>query len=325
MKCPRPFPRRSRSHEAVPAQHGWLRHAALASAVRSLALLTLATSALTLVSSVEARSQGAPMATPRSGNAAAFAAPRGSNVVDVVAHDFAFDLPASIPAGLTTFRLFNRGKQEHHFTLVRLDSGKTAAEGLQALIHAGRTAHPAWMHPVGGPNTTAPGAEDNATLLLEPGEYLAFCEVPGPDPAPHFMKGMAKAFTVTPSGRGGALPKGDMAISLTNYDFVFSRPLTKGHHVISVTNTSSQPHMMVITQNPPGVTVKDFLAWAYDPQGKPAPARAAGGVTAIAPGTTVVFQGDFPPGHYSLLCFSPDAGDGKPHFMHGMRKEIDVK
>ena len=33
---------------------------------------------------------------------------------------------------------------------------------------------------------------------------------------------------------------------------------------------------------------------------------------------------DFQPGRYALLCFIPDAKDGKPHFVHGMAKEITV-
>jgi len=253
--------------------------------------------------------------------------PLGSNVVTVVAHDFAFDLPASIPAGMTTFRLLNRGKQEHHLTVMRLDQGKTPADGIAAIIAAGRGLRPSWMHQVGGPNAIMPGAEGNATLVLKPGTYLAFCEVPGPDPMPHFMKGMAKGFTVTPSSRSlsnAMLPKSDMTLTLTDYDFTLSRPLTSGRHVIAVTNAASQPHMVVVSRFDPGKGQKEFLAWGNNPNGKPAPAQALGGVTEIAPGITVVIDGNFPPGHYGFTCFSPDVKDGKPHFMHGMQKEFTV-
>jgi len=33
----------------------------------------------------------------------------------------------------------------------------------------------------------------------------------------------------------------------------------------------------------------------------------------------------FTPGTYVLLCFIPDAKDGKPHSSHGMAKEIKVE
>ena len=238
-------------------------------------------------------------------------------------------MPASLPAGLTTFTLQNRGKQAHHLTVMRLDAGRSPSEVLPALIKAGQGVRPAWMHPVGGPNAIAPGADANATLLLQPGSYVAFCEVPGPDPRPHFMSGMVKPFTVTGRATTESLPTSDVSIRLTNYDFALPHPLTSGHHVVAVTNASTQPHMMVMNRfasgGEPGAGTKSFLAWAYDPKGQHAPGTAVGGVTEIAPGATVTFEGDFTPGTYMLICFSPDTKDGKPHFAHGMQKEIVVK
>jgi hypothetical protein len=248
-----------------------------------------------------------------------------ARVVTVTAHDFAFDVPTSIPAGLTTFRLLNKGKQEHHFTVMRLDNGKTVAEGLNALLKAGHGPRPAWLHPIGGPNAVGPGGESNATLVVEPGNYIAFCEVPGPDPMPHFAKGMVKGFTVTGPSQPAPLPTADMAITLTDFDFVFSKPLTKGRHVIAVTNTGAQPHMLVMNRNPPGKGNREFLEWSNNPNGKLAPGNPAGGVTEIAPGATVLMERNFQPGRYGLFCFTPDAKTGKPHFMLGMQKEIVVK
>ena len=251
------------------------------------------------------------------------------NVVTVVAHDFALEVPASIPAGLTTFRLLNRGKQMHHMTVMRLDSGKTGADGISALFKAGRGVRPEWLHPVGGPNAPMPGGESRVTLMLEPGKYLAFCEIPGPDPTPHFMKGMAKEFLVTAPARAGVLPAAALSIRLTDYDFVIPRALTRGRHSIAVTNAASQSHMLVLHRFPSdyaaGKGTKEFLAWANDPKGLPAPGEAAGGVTEIPPGATVIMREDFAAGRYLLICFVPDSKDGKPHFMHGMQKEIIVQ
>jgi len=38
-----------------------------------------------------------------------------------------------------------------------------------------------------------------------------------------------------------------------------------------------------------------------------------------------LFDRDFREGKYLLMCFSPDVTDGKPHFRHGMQKEIIVR
>ena len=61
----------------------------------------------------------------------------GPNVVTITATDYAFGVPDTIPAGLTTFRLVNQGKELHHASLVRLGDGKTIADfqsGLQAAM-----------------------------------------------------------------------------------------------------------------------------------------------------------------------------------------------
>jgi uncharacterized cupredoxin-like copper-binding protein len=253
----------------------------------------------------------------------------GANVVTVVATDFALQLPASLPAGLTTFRLLNHGKQMHHLTVMRLDSGKTVSDAFAAMVKAGHGAHPAWMHPAGGPNATPPGGANTATLVLESGTYLAFCEIPGPTPAPHYMRGMLKGFVVTPPSRPAVLPHADLALKMTDYDFILSQPLTRGRHAIAVTNAASQPHMLVIHRIPsggaPGAGTKEFLEWAQNPNNRPAPGVAYGGVTEISPGITVVIDEKFEPGKYLLICFVPDAKDGKPHFVHGMQKEIVVR
>lgn len=252
-----------------------------------------------------------------------------ANVVVVVAHDFAFDLPVSIPAGLTTFELRNRGTQGHHLEIVRLDSGKTASEAVATLMKVQQGSRPAWMYSVGGPNAAAPGGSSNATLVLRPGNYLAFCEIPGPTPMRHYMKGMVKPFTVTSPARAGTLPAADVAMNLVDFDFVLSHPLTRGHHVLAVTNTGAQRHMVVIRRYPmdypAGTAANDLVAWARDPQGKAAPGAIEGGLTELSPGGTVVMSRDFLPGRYLLICFSTDEKDGKPHFAHGMQKEITIE
>ncbi|HET6725420.1 MAG TPA: hypothetical protein VFH85_05390 [Gammaproteobacteria bacterium] len=254
-----------------------------------------------------------------------FAPPPGSHLVTIVAHEYGFSMPDSIPAGLTTFLLKDEGQQEHHMEVVRLDDGKTIADAMAVFANP-HAPPPKWMHAVGGPNTPMPNEESNATLVLQPGHYVVFCIIPAPDGKPHVAHGMIRPFTVTPSKAAPApLPKADMTIALKDYDFVLSRPITAGNHVIEVTNTSTQPHELVITRFPPGMGNRDLEAWGHDPHGKPAPGYAMGGVTSIPPGAHVVIQVDFKPGRYGLLCFVPDAKDGKPHFMHGMQTEFVVR
>jgi hypothetical protein len=45
----------------------------------------------------------------------------------------------------------------------------------------------------------------------------------------------------------------------------------------------------------------------------------------MAKGAAAYVTIDFTPGDYALVCFLPDAKDGKPHFTHGMVKQIHVE
>ncbi len=57
----------------------------------------------------------------------------GANVVNIAASDYKYDAPSTIPAGLTAFHLTSTGKEPHHATLIRLDSGKTVDDMMAVL------------------------------------------------------------------------------------------------------------------------------------------------------------------------------------------------
>jgi len=99
-----------------------------------------------------------------------------ANVVAVAAGDYYFQMPDTLPAGLTSFRLMNKGQELHHIQAVRLAEGKT----LQDLVShfSSSPAAPAWATEVGGPNTGVPGAETEATFDLKPGTYAILCVIP---------------------------------------------------------------------------------------------------------------------------------------------------
>ncbi|HEX5387315.1 MAG TPA: hypothetical protein VFW66_11475 [Gemmatimonadales bacterium] len=246
----------------------------------------------------------------------------GAHTLNVTAHDFAFDAPAETPAGLTTIRLVNKGPSLHHIQLIKLADGKTPEDFFAALKAGGPP--PAWATDAGGPNPPEPGSTAEATTVLEPGTYLITCFVPGADGVPHIMKGMARPLKVT-----GAIPANqtepaaDETISLVDYSFQLAKPLTAGRHVIRVENHGTQSHELVLVRLAEGKSPKDFADWAFHQEG-PAPGALYGGVSAIMPGTHQFASVDLPAGNYALICFVPDAKDGKPHLAHGMAMQITV-
>jgi uncharacterized cupredoxin-like copper-binding protein len=246
-----------------------------------------------------------------------------SRTATVIAKDFAFEAPDSIPAGWTTIRLVNDGMNLHHAVLVRLEGGKTLADAEAAMKNPGPP--PSWIVPVGGPNAPNPKSEANATVELQPGNYVMLCFVDIPEKTPHFMKGMVRPLKVTASTGPSSAPVADVVVSLADYAFtVKSGTLSSGKHVIQVVNDGPQEHELELIRLAPGKTVKDMGAWVAKPEGPP-PADALGGIVGVAKGSTGFFNVELSPGNYVLLCFVPDAKDGKAHLEHGMIKEFTVQ
>ena len=251
-----------------------------------------------------------------------------ANVVTVTATDFAFQAPDTIAAGRTTIRLLNKGPEFHHVWLIRLEQGKTLKDLMEATKDHGPL--PKWAVDVGGPNTPMPGGETSATLDLEAGKYVMVCVIPSmKDGQPHFMKGMVKEVTV--AKRGGVVQAGktvapatDVVMTLDDYDFRLSSPITSATKSIRFVNVAEQSHEAVIVKLSPGATVQEFLQAMEKPQGPP-PGALIGGITGIAKGRTNEVPTTFTPGEYALICFVPDAKDGKPHLVHGMVKQFSVK
>lgn len=245
-------------------------------------------------------------------------------VIDIAAHEYAFTMRDTIPAGLTTFRLRDEGAEWHHVKLVRLDSGRTLAQ-LYAALGKGEP-FPSWMHFLGGPNMPAPHHAVSVTVELQPGRYAVWCNVNAPDGKPHWTKGMFKEFVVTSPARSEALPlpASDVSLTLRDYAFDLSRPLTRGAHAIRITNRASQPHEIFILRLEPHAGIDDVKAWLMK-RVATAPGKPNGGTTDIAPGGSLVLETSFSPGRYAFICWVADARDGQPHWRHGMVTVIDVR
>lgn len=272
------------------------------------------------------RSDRGDAASPGAAAAAATTAPASAppdRMVHVVATDFKFDLPDSLPAGAVTLHLMNEGKEMHHAQLVRLDDGKTVADLASALKVQGPP--PPWAHFVGGPNGSVPGATATSSAVLVPGQYAVLCFIPGADGIPHVAKGMLRGFRVVPAATGTALPAATDTIRMSDYDFTPGRPLAAGGHTILVQNGGPQPHELVLLRLNPGKTVRDFGVWATSGGMKgPPPAIPVGGVAVLDPGGAATFTTDLAAGDYAFICFVPDAKDGKLHVEHGMAKQFRI-
>ncbi|HWA56381.1 MAG TPA: hypothetical protein VG692_03955 [Gemmatimonadales bacterium] len=242
----------------------------------------------------------------------------------IVAEDYRYELPAEVPSGVTRLTLVNRGHELHHAQLVRLEQGKTVADMAQLRPDA---PPPAWVVPVGGPNAVGPGDSSSVVQSLAPGNYALFCFIPSlSDHKEHRFKGMVAAFRVTENrGPQARLPQADLTVRTLDFGFAPSAPITAGHRTIRVVNDGPQLHELVLALLPPGKTAADLLAWNPETATEPPPARYLGGVVGLVPGGEALVEADLAPGNYVLICYIPDAKDGKPHLAHGMVLPITVK
>jgi len=252
-------------------------------------------------------------------------APVAPRVIYVTTTDYHIALPDTLHAGETSFRIVNAGRELHHVLFVRLTGGHDAADLAAAMKSEGPP--PRWAEMDGGPNGVSPGDTSLATTVrLTAGHYSVLCMIPGPDGVPHLAKGMIGDLVVRPAAypAAAAIPAYDATITLFDYGYRESAPITRATREVLVRNDGAQPHEIELVRLLPGKTMADLAAWARK-MDSPPPAEFLGGVSPIAPGATNALSLSLPPGHYAMLCFLPDARDHAPHIAHGMVQEFTVR
>lgn len=119
----------------------------------------------------------------------------GAQVV-VTAKEFEFDLPATLPAGETTFNFVNEGKQPHELSMVELDADAPALDKLLKLPEKKAESYfTETGHAFAKPGESQEGA---FTADLTSGSRYAYvCFVQDPkSKTPHAFLGMVGEFTV---------------------------------------------------------------------------------------------------------------------------------
>lgn len=247
----------------------------------------------------------------------------GENTVTFDAFDFGFKGPDSIQGGVVKFQINNAGKDIHHAQLIRLLDGKTADDFVAGMKQNPNGPMPGWVKFVGGPNAVIPGGRATAIMDLEPGHYLITCLIPDPKGVLHLTHGMTQPLTVTAPPAKVPEPKADFTVTLNDFNFSLSKPITAGKHTVKVVNNGTMPHELVLLHVAPGKKAADFGHFDPAAGGLP-PGKFIGGVVGIEKEMDVYFEANFIPGHYGLICFFPDE-KGEFHFKRGMTLDFVVK
>jgi hypothetical protein len=251
--------------------------------------------------------------------------------VNIVATDFAFNMPDTVSAGLVRFTFVNQGKELHHAQLFKLNDGATQDQFLAALKQGGPAAVRTYSAPFGGPNLTSPGQTSEVVNLLQPATYMVVCLVHPKGEDAHFNEGMVKQLKVTgsPQNMPDFAIKDTGEIQMMEMQFIISANFPKGTNTFHVRNIGAQPHAIQLLKLAPGKTVYDARPYLGldDLETKSLdalPFKIAGGFGAVVPGQQGYLMINLDPGNYLLVCPVVDAKTGKQHYMEGMYTPFTV-
>ncbi|HUP01960.1 MAG TPA: hypothetical protein VM737_10625 [Gemmatimonadota bacterium] len=275
--------------------------------------------------------------------------PSDAFVVEVAAVDYAFQAPAEIPSGWTTFRMENLGEEHHFLLLNRLPEGKTfedygrevgalfdsvwdslqtgAMDKAEAGAMLGRLL-PDWyaaVEQMGGPGLVAPGRVARTAVNLEPGTYVMECYVKTPEGEFHASLGMVRPITVTTELSGAPAPAAGIEARLTNSQIAIEGEITPGEHTIAVQFTEhpelglgNDLHLARLDEETALEEVVNWMDWMnVDGLRAPAPAEFVGGAQEVPVGHTTYFTVDLEPGRYAWIS--------EASAERGMVKEVTVE
>lgn len=246
-------------------------------------------------------------------------AAESERLLRLVATDFTFAAPESIPAGLTRVRLVNEGHVGHAALVTHLPEG-SSTDAYLADARAGAP-FPVAATDIGGPGETAAADSSDVILHLTPGRYAIVCWSDD-----HVKAGMIAPLTVVATGDGEerveAPPAANVEVLFKDYTFEHATPFQTGRQVLKVRNVGEHPHNLQLYRFEPGKTLQDFAAWRRTRQGPP-PATPLGGMDTMAPGREGWIVLTLVPGRYLMACGTPE-GD-VIHAQLGMLDEFELQ
>lgn len=233
----------------------------------------------------------------------------------LTSHEFGFEVPARVPAGLTRVRLVNRGTYWHHAELARFDSTLTREGYIDQIC--GGAEFPVGATDMGGTALVAPGDSLDVVMRLTPGRWAAICFASGGG-VWHPKLGMVTPFEVTarPGPDPAVEPKADLVLDMRDDGFGFPDTLVEGRRCVRIENTGRDFHEADFIRLDPGRTYADYVAWRKDSKEvPPGPGVPVGGCSDFGPGGRMWSFVDFRPGQYFVICDMHADSGGVRHFV----------
>lgn len=265
-----------------------------------------------------------------------------SGIYDADADQHLFVTSAdTIRAGWTTIRFTNASPMLHFVFLDHMPGDRTGSDMLAEvspifqesmdLTMEGRPDEaaavfanlPPWFGDLvfrGGPGFTSPGQVSEATLYLEPGNYVMECYVKTADGVFHWNLGMFADLHVTDEVSEVPEPSDPtLRVTLTDSVMTIEGTPTRGEHLVAVQFQEESPGLygkdLHVARIEDGTSVEEVIAWMDAGQvtglvstsDNPAPATFVGGVHDMPFGNTAYFTLTLEPGDYLWISELPSA------------------
>lgn len=265
--------------------------------------------------------------------------PTAPRVVEMTASDYALQMPDSISAGWTTFRMKNRGEEHHLFTFLELPggvsyedfrrdvvvpydsiwaqvvdgqiNGEEAREKLRPLLPDW---YPSDLVQPGGVSLTAPGRTAETTMRMEPGTYVLECYAKTVERQYHALLGMVRPLTVYKSSSETGPPEADQALTVSNLDIEGVKSVPAGERTFAIRfekDPEDLPYQHLHLARLGEETTSDEVAqWMKVDPIMPAPTEFLGGAQHMPVGNTAYVNADLEPGRHAwFLGVPPEHGD----------------
>ena len=266
------------------------------------------------------------------------------NVLSLEIVGWSFVGPNEIGSGWTTIKILNDSGMTHHGLVYRLPDGVTAemvsdqvVKPLQKSLTASIAGDldqaaellktiPAWIGDIiymGGPGMMSNGVVGEATMYLEPGDYVVECYVKtggvqhnyNPQPGAH---GMVLPLTVKAEPGGMSEPDANVTMEISNSGYeITDGEFVAGENSVRIKFVEQKlyndfvghdAHFFKIT---PETDVEASAKWVdffpIDGQQTPAPAHFVGGIHDMPEGSTAYFKLVLEDGEYGITAEVPNA------------------
>jgi hypothetical protein len=238
-----------------------------------------------------------------------------------------------VPAGYVLLTAVNQSSSQTGVGIIGPGPGRTMDQLMEeaSAPQPANTFLPPFFYTAalpGGPSGVSPGGTAQAIVHLTAGDWALFSASEEGEQAP--------AFITAAAGASSAQVAPEAAVTITEVDFAFGglgSRIPAGKQTWQVVNQGTQPHLLAVSEVPPGTTLAQVLDLVSRPEDATPPPdglrredfQERGGVVMQSPGTTVWPLLDLPAGRYAALCFVGDpTHEYMSHAMEGMVAVFDV-